>query len=138
MRIWVYAVLALGASSTMAMSSVPMEVEQRMVVRVRTYSTVSAVRPTTWKEHKGPKCLRVDTLGGANISQPDSIDLNLRSGQFVRARLEKGCPAHDYFYSGFYISPTADGQICVGRDVFHARIGGDCAITKFRTLRARN
>ena len=52
----------------------------------------------------------------------------------MRAQLEKGCPAHDFFYSGFYLTPSSDGQVCVKRDMFHARMGGDCTIVKFKAL----
>jgi len=134
MRLSTYALLACSASATLAFAGAPVEFEQHMVVRIRTYSTISPARPMVWKEHKGPRCVRMDSLGSATITQPDSVDLAMRGGQFLRARLEKGCPAHDYFYSGFYLSAPVDGQICAGRDVFHARIGGDCAITKFRNL----
>ncbi len=136
MRVLAYALLAVSASVRMVTAAAPAEMEQRMVVRIRTYSEVSAPKPIVWRERKGPKCIRMDLLGGAAITQPNSVDLTLRGGQFVRARLEKGCPAHDFFYSGFYLSPAQDGQVCAGRDVIHARIGGDCVITKFRTLLA--
>ncbi len=134
MRILAYALLAVSASGLVVRAAPPVEIEQHTVIRIRTYSAMPAPKPITWREHKGPKCIRMDLLGGAAINEVDSVDLTLRGSQFVRARLEKGCPAHDYFYSGFYLSPPADGMICAGRDVFHARTGGDCAITKFRSL----
>lgn len=134
MRLAAYALLSVSASVSAWPALSAMDVEQHVVIRIRTYSAVTAPKPMVWRERKGPKCLRMDMLGGAAITQPDSVDLTLRGGQFVRARLEKGCPAHDFFYSGFYLSPAPDGEVCAGRDVVHARIGGDCAITKFRTL----
>jgi hypothetical protein len=86
-----------------------------------------------WKEQKGPKCVGVSELGGFAITTPDSIDLIVKGGARYRARLETDCPSVA-FYSGFYIRPPADGRICVGRDMFHSRSGGQCAIEKFRTL----
>lgn len=134
MRLFAYALLAVSASGSAVSATFAVDLEQHVVVRIRTYSAFTAPKPIVWRERKGPKCIRMDQLGGAAITQPDSVDLTLRGGQFVRARLEKGCPAHDFFYSGFYLSPAPDGQICAGRDVVHARIGGDCSITKFKAL----
>lgn len=134
MRLFAYALLTVSASGSAVSAASAVDVEQHVVIRIRTYSSFSAPKPIVWRERKGPKCIHMDQLGGAAITQPDSVDLTLRGGQFVRARLEKGCPAHDFFYSGFYLSPAPDGQICAGRDVVHARIGGDCGITKFRSL----
>ena len=57
----------------------------------------------------------------------------MRGGRVIRARLEKGCPSID-FYSGFYLKPTKDGQLCQDRDTIHSRTGGACEIEKFRTL----
>jgi len=45
----------------------------------------------------------------------------------------EACPALD-FYSGFYLRPSADGQVCADRDTVHARSGGQCGIERFRTL----
>lgn len=72
-------------------------------------------------------------LAGAAITQPDSVDLFLRGGARLRARLDDDCPALDY-YSGFYVRPTADGQVCERRDSLHTRAGGQCTIERFRSL----
>jgi len=133
-KVSTYAVLAISASAGLVFAAPPILIEQHTIVRIRTYEASEAPRPMSWKEHKGPKCIRMDTVGGAAINQPDSIDLALHGGQRIRAQLEKGCPAHDFFYSGFYLTPAGDGRICVKRDMFHARMGGDCMITKFNTL----
>jgi hypothetical protein len=86
-----------------------------------------------WKEKKGPKCIPTGGLGGFAITTPDSIDLFLKGGGRYRAHLEDDCPSIA-FYSGFYIRPTDDGRICVGRDPIHSRAGGQCEIVKIRTL----
>jgi hypothetical protein len=137
MKYLTYAVLAASASAAMLCAAPPMIMEQHTIIRIRTYSAMEASKPISWKEKKGPKCIRMDMLGGAAITQPDSVDLVLKGGQHLRAQLEKGCPAHDFFYSGFYLTPAGDGQVCVKRDMFHARMGGDCTITKFHTLELR-
>ncbi len=134
MRVLAYAVLALSASAGIVLAAPPMIIEQRTIIRIRTFSAGEAPRPMIWKERKGPKCIRMDMVGGAAISQPDSVDLALRGGQRIRAQLEKGCPARDFFYSGFYLTPSGDGQVCAKRDTFHARMGGDCAIKRFNAL----
>jgi hypothetical protein len=137
MKVLAYAVLAFSASTGVLLAAPPMLIEQRTIIRIRTFSASEAPRPMEWKERKGPRCLRLDLLGGAAITQPDSVDLALRGGQRIRAQLEKGCPARDFFYSGFYLLPSRDGQVCVKRDMFHARMGGDCAIKRFNTLELR-
>jgi hypothetical protein len=75
-----------------------------------------------------------DIVGGALVSQ-DSFDLLLRDRTRVRAKLDKSCPALDYYY-GFYIRQTADGKICADRDSIRSRMGGQCEIDRFRTLKA--
>jgi hypothetical protein len=65
----------------------------------------------------------------------NSVDLIFRDRSRIRARLERSCPALDY-YHGFYLSPTKDGQICADRDTIRSRMGGQCGIDKFRSLHA--
>ena len=88
-----------------------------------------------WKEKRGPKCIGADKLAGAMISAPDAVDLVLKGNHRVRAILSDECEALD-FYSGFYLKPSADGQVCAGRDVIRARSGVSCPIDAFRTLKA--
>ncbi len=110
-------------------------IERRTFIRITPHHERARTRETfrDWKEKSAPKCLTMSTLGGISISRPDSIDLVLRGGQLVRARLEKGCPSID-FYSGFYLQPTRDGRLCEDRDTIHSRTGGACVIDKFHTL----
>jgi hypothetical protein len=110
-------------------------IERRTVIRITPHHERARPRMIfqDWKEKSAPKCLSIATLGGILISRPDSIDLVLRGGQPVRARLEKGCPSID-FYSGFYLQPTRDGRLCEDRDTIHSRTGGACMIDKFHTL----
>lgn len=63
----------------------------------------------------------------------NSVDLILRDNSRVRARLDRRCPALDY-YRGFYIDTTADGRICADRDTIRSRAGGECRIDQFRRL----
>lgn len=94
-------------------------------------------KPLRWKDKKGPKCVAMANIAGAAIVADDAIDLALRGGQRMRAQFSSRCPALDY-YSGFYVLPTDDGQICADRDVIRTRSGGQCEIQRFRILVPRD
>lgn len=106
-------------------------VRQRVIVRVPVPRPAPA--PAKWKERKGPRCMALNTIAGAAVSAPDSVDMILRGGARIRAELQSACPALD-FYSGFYLVPTRDGRVCADRDSIHARSGGACQIERFRKL----
>ena len=111
-----------------------MTIQQRVIIRVPAMVPLPAPpRPIRWKERKGPKCIALNQLAGAAITQNDSVDLFLHGGTRLRAMLDDDCPALDY-YSGFYVRPTTDGQICQKRDMLHTRSGGQCRVERFRTL----
>ena len=111
-----------------------MRIQQRIIIRVPAMALPSPPqRPIKLKEAKGPKCVPLNQLAGAAIGQNDSVDLYLRGGTRLRAKLDDDCPALDY-YSGFYINPTPDGQVCQRRDMLHTRSGGQCRIERFRML----
>jgi hypothetical protein len=109
-------------------------IQRRTIVRVSPVfaSPIQAV-PIEWKEKSAPKCVAMNMLAGLAITRPDSIDLVLRGGQRLRAKLDKRCPSVD-FYSGFYVKPNKDGRICKDRDTIHSRTGGACEIDQFRLL----
>ena len=89
-----------------------------------------------WEEERGPRCIPIrQILGAAQIGQ-ESVDLVLRDSTRIRARLERRCPAMDY-YLGVYVRPNRDGMICADRDEIRSRAGGSCGIERFRTLRPR-
>lgn len=116
-----------------------MVIQQRIVIRVPAFAPPPPPPAPlqraviVWKEKKGPKCVPMNQLAGASVTRGDSIDLLLRGGRRLRAMLDGDCPAAD-FYSGFYLTPTGDGQVCSGRDTLHTRVGGKCDIEKFREL----
>ena len=87
-----------------------------------------------WKEKRGPRCIDAKAIASATLAGPKSVDLVLKDRSRVRARLEKSCPALD-FYDGFYISRNSDGRICADRDTIRSRIGGQCEIDRFRGLK---
>ncbi len=88
-----------------------------------------------WKEKGGPKCVPASQIAGAIAFSQKSVDLVLRDRSRLRAKFERNCPAMDY-YRGFYISPGSDGRICADRDTIRSRVGGECGIDRFHTLRA--
>ena len=106
-------------------------VRERVVMRVPATTRVPPV--VRFKQKRGPRCIAADGFAGAAVMAPDSIDLLARGGRRVRAELEDACPALD-FYSGFYLTPSADRKLCAGRDAIHARSGGECQIKRFRVL----
>lgn len=116
-------------------------VAQAVGVRVRTQRSLIRVpvprnpppQPQRWREQRGPRCVAVRNLAGAHVNQDNSVDLILRGGGRVRARLDGDCPAMD-FYSGFYVRPGSDGMVCADRDGLRSRAGGACEIDSFREL----
>ena len=90
-------------------------------------------QPVEWKEKKGPKCVAMRNIMGMQAAQGDSIDLITRQKQRLRAQLNRGCRALD-FYAGFYMQGNKDGQLCEGRDEIHARTGAKCEVNKFRLM----
>jgi hypothetical protein len=89
--------------------------------------------PVEWHEQDGPKCVDGDDLVAATIPTADQVDLMLRDGERMRARLDKKCHALD-FYTGFYVVAGRDGRVCSKRDSIKTRSGDDCPIDKFRRL----
>ena len=150
------AALMLLVSATMIGSSAPAQdrdaqldgtewaqvtIHQRIIIRIpnlrgRAASPIRAlpepVQPMRWVEKRGPKCVAVDQLAGASVGS-DTVDLMLRGGNRVRARLDGDCPALD-FYAGFYLKPSADGLVCAGRDSIRSRSGDSCTISGFKKL----
>jgi hypothetical protein len=112
-----------------------MIVRERVTVRVPMRAPANRTR-IDWKEKKGERCVQLSQVAGAAVTEQASVDLILRGGARVRARLARACPALD-FYSGFYLRPTADGLICADRDSIHSRAGGECVVERFRRLEPR-
>lgn len=129
--------LLLGAGGAAPLAQAPRPAQYAQVVRERVMIRFHQVRPSNvdWKEGKGPKCVPARGIAGAALASQQSVDLILRNGSRVRAKLESSCPALDYYY-GFYISPNPDGLICEDRDIIRSRVGGACEIDRFRSLQA--
>lgn len=84
-------------------------------------------------EKKADDCVKMDQLSGFTVNRFDSVDLMLKDGKLLRARLGADCPALG-FYSGFYVKPNKDKKICAKRDSFRSRSGRSCAVEAFRAL----
>src|SRR3546814_7744458 len=76
---------------------------------------------------KAPKCVAMRDIMGMQAVQRDSIDLITRQNRRLRAQLNRGCRALD-FYAGFYMKGNKDGRLCEDRDEIHARTGARCEI----------
>lgn len=121
-------------------------IEQQLIIRVPAQRTqlrnfaaspapVQRIKqvPIVWKEKKGPKCVAMRNIVGMQAAQRDSIDLITRQKERLRAQLNRGCRALD-FYAGFYMKDSKDGRLCEGRDEIHARTGAKCEVDKFRLM----
>ena len=114
-----------------------LNVRHRQII-IRVPSGIRQVAPAgasliKWREARGPDCIAATRLIGATLLRENSVDLILRDNSRIRARLQRRCPALDY-YRGFYINATADGRICADRDSIRSRAGGECQIDQFRSL----
>ena len=85
-----------------------------------------------WEERKGPKCIPAAAVQRAMLSGEQQVDFVLAGRTRIRAVLDEDCPALD-FYGGFYLQPP-DERLCAGRDAIHSRMGGSCAIERFKQL----
>lgn len=121
-------------------------IEQQLIIRVPaqrsqlnnfaagpSYSKRANELPIVWKEKKAPKCVAMRNIMGMQAVQRDSIDIITRQKQRLRAQLNRGCRALD-FYAGFYMQGSKDGKLCEDRDQIHARTGAKCEIDKFRLM----
>lgn len=106
-------------------------IRQQLIIRVPSRVRPPA-DPVQYREKDGPKCIPASDLAGAQVSNY-GVDLLLKGGRRVRARLASDCPPLDY-YSGFYIRQGLDGQVCEDRDSIRVRSGGSCEIERFRKL----
>jgi hypothetical protein len=78
-------------------------------------------------------CVPVAGIAGVRPLANNRLLLFMRDHRLVGADLSRSCTARD-FYLGFYVAPTADGQLCAGRDTIHSRAGTTCTITEVHEL----
>lgn len=90
----------------------------------------SAVRVRV-RERKAGKCMPAMGIAAVQPVTDGRLMFYMRDRRMLAAGLEKACSARD-FYLGFYMSKTADGQLCVGRDAIHSRAGTTCKLKDVR------
>ena len=83
------------------------------------------------RERKTGKCMPALGIAAVQPITDGRLMFYMRDRRMIAAGLEKACSARD-FYLGFYMSKTADGQLCVGRDAIHSRAGTTCKIKDVR------
>ena len=106
------------------------------VPRVTMSSTTIILRETrapVMVEKKADDCVKVEKIAGFSVNTTDSVDLVLKDGSLLRAKLGRDCPALG-FYSGFYVKARDDRKICAGRDALRSRSGRSCGVEAFRSL----
>ncbi len=143
-------VLLLASAAPFVLSASPpqldgieyaqLTIHERLIIRVPRVSpapmrgrSAPAQPLVRWDEKKGPECVAMSALTGAAVEREGEVDLVVGGARRIRAKLDDDCPTLD-FYRGFYLKPTADGQLCARRDGIRSRSGAYCAVTRFRAL----
>lgn len=136
MRCSAIPLMLLAAAAPLPAADAQVSIRERITIRIPTAAPMTPIEMPRWVEKGGPKCLPGDQLAGAIVSDGDAVDLVMKGGARVRARLAGDCAALSY-YGGFYIKPGGDGAVCAGRDEIRARSGASCGIKVFRKLIAK-
>ena len=103
-------------------------------VTITSSATIIVRRAPHVVEKKAKDCVKVQDISGfAGVNTQDSVDLVLRDGSLLRAKLGRKCHALG-FYNGFYVKTNKDQKICAGRDSIRTRAGRSCDVEDFRTL----
>lgn len=87
--------------------------------------------PVRMRERKAGKCMPAMGIAAVQPTTDGRLMFYMRDRRMLAAGLEKACSARD-FYLGFYMSKTADGQLCAGRDAIHSRAGTTCKLKDVR------
>ncbi|UIP08156.1 hypothetical protein LY632_07115 [Erythrobacter sp. SDW2] len=117
-------------------------IQQRVVIRISparprsgSIDEVPRVVPSRVVERKMGKCVAMNDIVAFQTGATNKLILFLRNRQMISAELEKACAARD-FYSGFYVEPSKDGNLCIKREQLQSRNGTKCEIAKFARLEA--
>lgn len=119
-------------------------IEQRMTIRIAPRAGMPVLRDMfvappprdigpRFSERKIGNCLPIAAIAGVEPNGPSNLILFLRDRRMINARLERSCLARS-FYSGFYLSHSSDGNICVDRDTLLSRSGTACKLSRIRQL----
>jgi hypothetical protein len=113
--------------------------QQRITIHVprltvtRATIVVRTPRPAALVEKKADDCVKMEDLAGFSVNRFDSVDLVLKNGSLLRAKLGNDCPALD-FYRGFYVKVNKDKKMCAKRDAIRSRSGRQCPLQSFASL----
>jgi hypothetical protein len=125
-------------------SAAQVRIEQRMTIRITPRGPrraapdmlIEAPEPASEREfveRKIGKCVPVSMIGGVQPGNGNRLLLFMRDRRVVSAELERSCRS-GAFYSGFLLSRSSDGQLCVDRDTLQSRSGSKCKLTRIRQL----
>ncbi|MCJ2182602.1 hypothetical protein MTR62_07840 [Novosphingobium sp. 1949] len=136
--------LAMRFSMAEPQDSWQIRIEQRMTIRITPRAPMEMPRdmpadmpgrdgPAHFKERPFGSCIAAEAIAGVQPGQGNRLLLFTRDRRVVVAELEGACQARD-FYSGFYLSHSSDGKVCVNRDRLQSRSGMRCHLTRLREL----
>jgi hypothetical protein len=119
-------------------------IEQRMTIRVSPRAARTPAPPREmfsapqssaprFSERKIGKCLPISGIAGVEPNGQNKLILFMRDRRMINVELDRSCHARA-FYSGFYLSRSDDGMVCVDRDTLHSRSGSACKLTRIRQL----
>lgn len=119
-------------------------IEQRVIIRVAPRATTPKPRDMfvatpqrtaapRFSERKIGKCLPVSGIAGVEPNGQNSLLLFMRDRRLINAELDRSCRSRA-FYSGFYLSRSSDGMVCVDRDTLLSRSGSACKLSRIRQL----
>lgn len=128
-------------SPPLSIESYQVRIERRVILRIaphylasRETTLITPAPPTSMKEVKTKtRCMAINALVAVKPTEDNRLLLFLRDQKIYVASLEKLCSARD-FYSGFYIEPSADRQLCVDRENIQSRTGALCKLTGLRQI----
>lgn len=138
-----FASFDMAAAGFRAQSANQVRIDQRVTIRIAPRPAPAtrnmlmdlpgrAVGPR-FAERKIGKCLPIAGIAGVQADRENRLLLFMRDRRIVSAALERSCRSRD-FYSGFYLSRSRDGQLCVDRDTLLSRNGANCKLTRIRQL----
>ena len=138
---------SFGARSFLPRDASQVRIEQSLRIRISPQAPSSAPRfrpdmlvgipqrtvSENYVERRMGRCIPIGNIAGVKPNGGNDLILYLRDRRMVRAQLERECRAMD-FYSGFYLSRSTDGRLCVDRDTLQSRSGANCKLSQMRQL----
>lgn len=117
------------------------QIERRVTIKIRParppksnlVADLPRQIPSRLAERKMGGCLPIKDVRAVQTGGPSKLILFMRNRQMISAQLEKACSARD-FYSGFYVEPSKDGNLCINRDQLQSRNGTKCEVSGFSRL----